>query len=126
MHRGERCSLCVFLLPPLLLLLPPLPGVSSADAEQTTRDRAGPGWRDMQEKLREAATLCQRYWAHFSCRLWPEDCDEETERSGKTNSVGRMLVTPKPLHYPPVRLHSLGCRRDFLLSPTAGCVCSRA
>lgn len=84
MPRGPRRSPWVFLLLPLLLLPPPplLPGVSSADAEQTTRDRARPGWRDMQERLREAATLCKRYWEHFSCRLWPEDCDEETERSG--------------------------------------------
>lgn len=117
MPRGPRRSPWVFLLLPLLLLPPPplLPGVSSADAEQTTRDRARPGWRDMQERLREAATLCKRYWEHFSCRLWPEDCDEETERSAPScrlespaagpevpgysgNMVPPLLGRPRGLH----------------------------
>lgn len=84
MPRGPRRALRLCLLPPplLLLLLLPLLGAWRAGAEETGAGEAGRRWPDMQERLREAATLCRRYWTFFSCRVWPEDCEEDMARPG--------------------------------------------
>ncbi|XP_054976317.1 torsin-3A isoform X1 [Sorex araneus] len=77
---GRPLGLCL-LLPPLLLLLL-LAGAASADAEEPGAGGAGRRWPDMQQRLREAAALCRRYWTLLSCRVWPEDCEEDAARPG--------------------------------------------
>ncbi|XP_021571774.1 torsin-3A [Carlito syrichta] len=78
--------------PPLwvcLLLLPlplPLPHLGAAGDRGDARrweeaDEPGSAWawrglRRLQERLRTAGALSRRYWALFSCRVWPDDCEE--------------------------------------------------
>ncbi|XP_017509214.3 torsin-3A [Manis javanica] len=73
----------------LLLLLPgapaqPDPG-SARPKEQPGEARSGPAWsalRGLRERLRAAGALSRRYWALFSCRVWPEDCEHNETPAG--------------------------------------------
>ncbi|XP_066117344.1 torsin-3A [Saccopteryx bilineata] len=75
--------LCVLLL---LLPLPPPPPLAgalghrgSAAPRETAEEpgRAGQAFRDLREGLRAAGALSRRYWALFSCRVWPETCEQD-------------------------------------------------
>lgn len=96
-----RLCLCVLLL--LLLLLPGAPGHGGdagpgPGAEKTGSRWAWPAFQGLQERLRAAGALSRRYWALFSCRVWPEHCEEDEEAPagplGKTRSPGPRLPAP--------------------------------
>ncbi|XP_036891118.1 torsin-3A isoform X2 [Sturnira hondurensis] len=69
----------------LLLLLPPLPGTlghrspagPGEAAEEPGSGTAWPAFQDLQEQLRAAVALSRRYWALFSCRVWPATCGQD-------------------------------------------------
>ncbi|KAL1775325.1 torsin-3A [Sigmodon hispidus] len=67
----------------LLLLLPlNLPGTQghrgAASPGQKAKDSAPwPSIRRLQEQLRSAGALSRRYWALFSCALWPDGCEDQ-------------------------------------------------
>ncbi|XP_003785859.1 torsin-3A [Otolemur garnettii] len=82
MLRGPRRPLGLCLL---LLLLPlPLPGSSGRRGaalpwERTDEPGSGGAWsgfRRLRERLRAAGALSKRYWALFSCQVWPDDCED--------------------------------------------------
>lgn len=82
MPRGPRCPLWLW-----VLLLPPLAGALGhrgpagprEAAEEPGSGRAWPAFRDLRERLRTAGALSKRYWALFSCRVWPETCEQDGE-----------------------------------------------
>uniref|UniRef100_A0A8D0XEW1 Torsin-3A n=1 Tax=Sus scrofa TaxID=9823 RepID=A0A8D0XEW1_PIG len=84
---GRRHPFCLWLWLLLLLLLPPPPGARGHGDHARSRDEAaeadsGRAWKAFQrlrEHLRAAGALSRRYWALFSCRLWPEACGKDEE-----------------------------------------------
>ncbi|XP_053772039.1 torsin-3A isoform X2 [Desmodus rotundus] len=82
MPRGPRRPLWawVLLLLPLLLAgalghrSPAGPGEA---AEEPGSGQAWPALQDLQERLKAAVALSRRYWALFSCRVWPETCGQD-------------------------------------------------
>lgn len=85
MPRGPRRPLWL-----LLLLLLPLAGAlgrrgpagpREAAEEEAGSRRAWPAFPGLQERLRAAGALPRRYWTLFSCRVWPETCDQDKEAS---------------------------------------------
>lgn len=95
MPRGPRRPL--WLLPLLLLPLAGAlgrrgPAGPSEAAEEAGSRRAWPAFQGLQERLRAAGALPRRYWTLFSCRVWPETCDQDEEASprplGKTRPHG--------------------------------------
>uniref|UniRef100_A0A9L0RMN2 Torsin-3A n=1 Tax=Equus caballus TaxID=9796 RepID=A0A9L0RMN2_HORSE len=90
-----RLCLCVLLL--LLLLLPGAPGhrgdaEPGPGAEKTGSRWAWPAFQGLQERLRAAGALSRRYWALFSCRVWPEHCEEDEEAPAGPLAWGRALL----------------------------------
>ncbi|XP_070447786.1 torsin-3A isoform X2 [Equus przewalskii] len=90
-----RLCLCVLLL--LLLLLPGAPGHGGdagpgPGAEKTGSRWAWPAFQGLQERLRAAGALSRRYWALFSCRVWPEHCEEDEEAPAGPLAWGRALL----------------------------------
>lgn len=90
-----RLCLCVLLL--LLLLLPGAPGHRGdagpgPGAEKTGSRWAWPAFQGLQERLRAAGALSRRYWALFSCRVWPEHCEEDEEAPAGPLAWGRALL----------------------------------
>ncbi|XP_045694431.1 torsin-3A [Phyllostomus hastatus] len=89
MLRGSPLPLWPWvLLPLLLLLLPPPPPLAGAleprgparpeqAAEEPGSGGARPAFQDLQEQLRAAIALTRRYWALFTCRVWPETCGQD-------------------------------------------------
>ncbi|XP_004478284.1 torsin-3A [Dasypus novemcinctus] len=83
MLRGPRRPLVHCLL--LLLLL--LPGAcehrgAARPREGSEQPGAGgrwPAFQGLKERLSAAGALSARYWALFSCQLWPEDCDKDED-----------------------------------------------
>ncbi|KAF6076171.1 torsin family 3 member A [Phyllostomus discolor] len=83
MLRGSRLPLW----PWVLLLLPPPPLAGALEprgrarpeeaAEEPGSGRARPAFQDLQEQLRAAIALTRRYWALFTCRVWPETCGQD-------------------------------------------------
>lgn len=103
----------------LLLLLPPLrpPGAQGhrgAKSSEQAADEPTP-WLNvqrLQEQLRTAGVLSKRYWALFSCTLWPDHCeDQETP----VPPLGKRGPHRRPLAHLPVSLLS-----------TASCIQSEA
>lgn len=95
MPRGPRGPL--WLLPLLLLPLAGAlghrgPAGPREAAEEAGSRRAWPAFQGLQERLRAAGALPRRYWTLFSCRVWPETCDQDEEASprpvGKTRPHG--------------------------------------
>ncbi|XP_047609886.1 torsin-3A isoform X1 [Phacochoerus africanus] len=84
---GRRHPFCLWLWLLLLLLLPPPPRARGHGDHARSRDEAaeadsGRAWKAFQrlrEHLRAAGALSRRYWALFSCRLWPEACGKDEE-----------------------------------------------
>nr|XP_058912485.1 torsin-3A isoform X1 [Kogia breviceps] len=77
MPRGPRSPLWLL----LLLLLPP-PSTSGHGGRARPREgaeEAGSAFQGLRERLRAAGALCRRYWALFSCRVWPEGCRQDEE-----------------------------------------------
>uniref|UniRef100_A0A8C5KZC2 Torsin-3A n=1 Tax=Jaculus jaculus TaxID=51337 RepID=A0A8C5KZC2_JACJA len=62
-------------LGPLLLLLLLLLAPPGREADEAPGD--WPGARRLREQLRTAEALSRRYWARFSCVVWPQDCEDE-------------------------------------------------
>lgn len=97
MLRGPRSPLWLLLL---LLLLPP-PGTWGDGGRARPREGAEeagsagcwPAFQGLRERLRAAGALCRRYWALFSCRVWPEGCRQDEEEParplGKTRRLRR-------------------------------------
>ncbi|XP_046536633.1 torsin-3A isoform X2 [Equus quagga] len=88
-----RLCLCVLLLLPLL----GAPGHGGdagpgPEAEKTGSRWAWPAFQGLQERLRAAGTLSRRYWALFSCRVWPEHCEEDEEAPAGPLAWGRALL----------------------------------
>ncbi|XP_019586784.2 torsin-3A isoform X1 [Rhinolophus sinicus] len=84
MPRGPRRPL--WLLPLLLLPLAGAlgrrgPAGPREAAEEAGSRRAWPAFQGLQERLRAAGALPRRYWTLFSCRVWPETCDQDEEAS---------------------------------------------
>lgn len=84
MPRGPRRPL--WLLPLLLLPLAGAlgrrgPAGPREAAEEAGSGRAWPGFQGLRERLRAAGALPRRYWTRFSCRVWPETCDQDEEAS---------------------------------------------
>lgn len=72
------------LLPLLLLALAGALGHRGPAGPREAAEEAGAGraWRaiqGLQERLRAAGGVSKRYWVLFSCRLWPETCDQDEE-----------------------------------------------
>ncbi|XP_032770839.1 torsin-3A [Rattus rattus] len=68
----------------LLLLLPPLrpPGAQGHRGAKSPEQEADeptpwPSIQRLREQLRTAGTLSKRYWALFSCTLWPDHCEDQ-------------------------------------------------
>ncbi|XP_021515859.1 torsin-3A [Meriones unguiculatus] len=66
-----------------LLLLLPLrpPGVQGHQGARTPGQEAEdsapwPSIQRLQEQLRTAGALSRRYWAQFSCAMWPDHCED--------------------------------------------------
>ncbi|XP_077013244.1 torsin-3A isoform X2 [Tamandua tetradactyla] len=79
MLRGPRRPLWLSFL---LLLLPGAPGHKGAarpgeGSEQRGAGGAWPAFQGLKERLSAAGALSARYWALFSCQVWPEDCEED-------------------------------------------------
>lgn len=80
----------------LSLLLPP-PSAWGHGGQARPREgteEAGPArawlaFQGLRERLRAAGALSRRYWALFSCRVWPEGCGEDEEASAR--SPGKTL-----------------------------------
>lgn len=97
MPRDPRSPLWLLLL---LLLLPP-PGTwgdggrarPTEGAEEAGSAGSWSAFQGLREQLRAAGALCRRYWALFSCRVWPEGCRQDEEPParppGKTRRLGR-------------------------------------
>lgn len=87
MPRGLRSQLRLRVL--LLLLLPPLvdalelhdPAGPREAAEEPGSGQTRPTFlfRDLRKWVRAAGALTRRYWALFSCRVWPETCSLDKE-----------------------------------------------
>ncbi|XP_059530201.1 torsin-3A [Myotis daubentonii] len=90
MPRGLRSQLRLLLL--LLLLPPPPPPLAGAlephdpagpgeEAEEPCSGQAWPSlpFRDLRKWVRAAGALSRRYWALFSCRVWPKTCSLDKE-----------------------------------------------
>uniref|UniRef100_A0A8C6WA26 Torsin-3A n=1 Tax=Nannospalax galili TaxID=1026970 RepID=A0A8C6WA26_NANGA len=60
-----------------LLLLLWLPGAPGHRADEPASPGAWAGIQRMQEQLQTAGTLSRRYWALFSCAVWPDHCDDQ-------------------------------------------------
>lgn len=95
----------------LLSLRPPgAQGHRGATSPGQEADEATP-WPSVQrlrEQLRTAGTLSKRYWALFSCTLWPDHCeDQETP----VPPLGKSRPGRRPFAHPPISLFS-----------TAGCI----
>ncbi|XP_004269848.1 torsin-3A isoform X1 [Orcinus orca] len=90
MLRGPRSPLWLLLLLLLLLLLPP-PGTwgdggrarPREGAEEAGEAGSCPAFQGLRERLRAAGALCRRYWALFSCRVWPEGCRQDEEEPAR-------------------------------------------
>ncbi|CAH6789332.1 Tor3a [Phodopus roborovskii] len=67
----------------LLLLLPlRLPGTQSHRGATSPRQEAEeqspwPGVQRLQEQLKTVGSLSRRYWASFSCTVWPDHCEDQ-------------------------------------------------
>ncbi|XP_058395964.1 torsin-3A isoform X1 [Diceros bicornis minor] len=97
MLRGPRrplwLCLCLCLL--LLLLLPGAPGHRGDAGPRNKKAGSGrpwPAFQGLQERLRAAGALSRRYWALFSCRVWPENCEEDEEALAGTLGWGLPLL----------------------------------
>lgn len=96
---GRRHPFCLWLWLLLLLLLPPPPGARGHGDHARSRDEAaeadsGRAWKAFQrlrEHLRAAGALSRRYWALFSCRLWPEACGKDEEAPARPLGKTRWL-----------------------------------
>ncbi|XP_040840258.1 torsin-3A isoform X2 [Ochotona curzoniae] len=82
MPRGPWRPLCLCLLLLLLLLHPCAPDGPGAarlgeGAEEPGWASLWPGLQHLQQQLRTAGALSRRYWALFSCRVWPGECEED-------------------------------------------------
>ena len=84
----------------LSLLLPPPSawghGGQARPREGTEEAGSAGAWlafKGLRERLRAAGALSRRYWALFSCRVWPEGCGKDEEASarprGKTLGLRR-------------------------------------
>ncbi|KAI4578452.1 hypothetical protein MJG53_011307 [Ovis ammon polii x Ovis aries] len=74
----------------LSLLLPPPSawghGGQARPREGTEEAGSAGAWlafKGLRERLRAAGALSRRYWALFSCRVWPEGCGKDEEASAR-------------------------------------------
>ncbi|XP_058395965.1 torsin-3A isoform X2 [Diceros bicornis minor] len=116
MLRGPRrplwLCLCLCLL--LLLLLPGAPGHRGDAGPRNKKAGSGrpwPAFQGLQERLRAAGALSRRYWALFSCRVWPENCEEDEEALAGTLGLKSDLS---------VRLHGQHLAGELILRTVRG------
>uniref|UniRef100_F7FEZ8 Torsin-3A n=1 Tax=Monodelphis domestica TaxID=13616 RepID=F7FEZ8_MONDO len=74
---GSVAFLCLLLL---------LPGAARKDRGKTWWDRAkNPRVKKvgdaLKNQIKAVTALCQKYWAYFSCQMWPQDCGKEKKAS---------------------------------------------
>ncbi|EHB17509.1 Torsin-3A, partial [Heterocephalus glaber] len=79
----------------LLLLHPGAPGHCGAERPREGADQPGsawawPGLQRLREQLNAAKALSRRYWALFTCQVWPDDCEEDGEAAA--GRLGQRLV----------------------------------
>ncbi|KAM9109085.1 torsin-3A isoform 2-T2 [Megaptera novaeangliae] len=117
MLRGLRSPLWPLVL--LLLLLLPPPGTWGHGSRARPREGAEeagsagswPAFQGLRERLRAAGALCRRYWALFSCRVWPDGCRQDEE------APARPLGLEADLR---VRLHGQHLARELVLTAARG------
>lgn len=112
----------------LLLLLPPLrpPGAQGHRGAKSPEQEADeptpwPSIQRLREQLRTAGTLSKRYWALFSCTLWPDHCeDQETP----VPPLGKSGPHRRPhAHLPVSLLSTASCVRSEAWSPHPSTAC---
>uniref|UniRef100_A0A8C2R405 Torsin-3A n=1 Tax=Capra hircus TaxID=9925 RepID=A0A8C2R405_CAPHI len=98
----------------LSLLLPPPSawghGGQARPREGTEEAGSAGAWlafKGLRERLRAAGALSRRYWALFSCRVWPEGCGKDEEASARPRGLEADLR---------VRLHGQHLARELVLT----------
>lgn len=93
-----------------LLLLLPLrpPGAQGHPGQEAEEQAPWPSIQRLQEQLRTAGALSRRYWALFSCAMWPDHCEDQETPSlplGKRGPRRQPLAHPTSFTFPPGVTH---------------------